>query len=206
MKKDILREMFSKNGFKFFKRGIYNLNVFGVRSTNSDLNKFDDIICVACKTELGWLTFAMNATTSPGSNVLGEHMGSHNGTAILPAMKQYPFKVCRHRDKYSSLVQADKFDIIRDSEKDDLLSSDGDSVSGWFGINIHHASSTGVSPKIENWSWGCQVVQSIHDWKKFWSIVERGVESFGSGVTYTLFDEDELGMSISEFSESMNRL
>jgi hypothetical protein len=218
-----LEMLYNENGFNLFKNGIYNLNLFGVRATNTTPNSFDDILCIACNTEAGWYTCAVPGTTDPGASVLGEDkMGNAKGTAILPAStlrgsSQYKFVVGKHKNKYAALNQAKPFKLVRDFNKDgkllsrediqDLLDR-GNTDEGWFGINIHHASSSGVSKRIDNWSWGCQVVQSIFDWEKMSSLVARSVEIYGSKMTYTLFDEVDiqksLDMDINEFYLALN--
>jgi len=222
MKKDILRKLFGDFGFPFFTVGEYNINLFGVRRGTSDPNKFDDIICVATETENGWFTWAMPATTDPGSPVLGKSgMGNKNGTAMLPAStllkKSYKFKIGKHKNKYPALNQATAFTLVRDNDKDGKLLNpqmiskavaDGNIYTGYFGINIHHASSKGISPSVENWSWGCQVVQSIFDWEKLWSLIKRSKLTFGSTFSYTLFNEQDivrsLGCNLDSFFSEMN--
>lgn len=217
----LLEDLFSRHSLNFFTGGIYNVNLFGVRSRTTHPNKFDDIICMAFYTEAGWTTMAFPATTDPGSTVLGEDKeGSPNGTAILPSSTvndQYKFQIGKHKGRYSALVQAEPFTVVRDANKDGrLLSREeiierfkaGDVWTGYFGINMHHASSNGVSKWINDWSWGCQVFQSIFDWEKASAIIKRSSEIYGSRFTYTLFDEEdieqEFGININDFYIWMN--
>ena len=213
-----VQELYTKFGFKLYTKGVYNLNLFGVRRESAIPNKFDDIICIACNTESGWLTWAIPATTDAGSSVLNADFGGLGGTATLPASTvkggmQYKFKWGTHKGKYPAFQQAEPFRLVRDSDKNGVnlttteiqeLLNAGSISEGYFGINIHHASSIGVSNNVDNWSWGCQVIASIHDWVKFTSIVERSVSIYGDVVTYTLFNEVDLGMSIDEFYTEMN--
>jgi len=215
---ETIKTLFRTNGFPFFTSGIYNINLFGVRSSNSNPDLFDDLICIACYDEAGFYSTAVNATTNPGITVLKETMATPEGTAILPSSTikngtQYKYELGYHKGKYSALVQGEPFTIVRDSDKDSLLLSAKEiekilnkkgSHTGWFGLNIHHASGVGVSTRVGNWSWGCQVVQSIHEWRKLESIVNRSVGIFGDRITYTLFDERDLGMTIQQFKNLLN--
>lgn len=222
MKIELLEKLFEDNQFKFFKDGTYNLNIFGVRRTNSNPGLFDDIICLAFYSESGWTTFATSATTDPGAPVLGfEKMGSVNGTAMLPSSniikKQYRFIKGTHKGQYPALNQATEFSLVRDNNKDGKLLTpeqilklieDEKTTTGYFGINIHRATSKGISKVVGNWSWGCQVINSSYDWEKFWSIIERSSEIYGNKFTYTLFDEyyvkEKLNLDIEELYRLMN--
>lgn len=203
MKDEYLKELFESKGFKFFTKGLFNLNIFGVRASTGDTNRFKDLICIAYKNREGWQTFAMDATTSPSALVLGKKMGTERGTAILPT-GQYKMKIGFHKNKYEALVQAEPFTVIRDKNKDNELSFDGELETGWFGINLHHASFMGVSKFVGLWSIGCQVIAGIKNWKKFWKIVRKSADIFGKYFTYSLFDEKDLGMCVKEFKSKMN--
>ena len=202
MKQTDLKELFDKKGFKFFERGMFNLNIFGVRHSSGDTNRFKDLICIAYKNREGWQTFAMDATTSPSSLVLGKKIGTEKGTAILP-VGQYRMMIGTHKG-YEALVQAEKFTVIRDKNKDNELTFDGELDTGWFGINLHHASEMGTSKFIGMWSIGCQVIASIKEWKKFWKIVKKSSKIFGKYFTYSLFDEKDLNVCIHDFKDIMN--
>jgi hypothetical protein len=204
MKQSKLQELFSKHKFRFFTLGDFNLNIFGVRKTDSDRSRFDDLICIAYSVNGKWKTYAFDATTSPGIYRLGEKMGNEKGTAILRAGYQYRFKIGTHRSRYGALVQAEEFTVIRDNDKDGELSLDEDVERGTFGINLHHASGTGVSSLIGEWSWGCQVIASIFKWRIFWALIVKSSAIFGKYFTYSLFNESDLGMSLVEFKDKMN--
>lgn len=219
----VLRDLFGKFGFRFYEAGLYNVNIFGVRASATGSNAFDDIMCVAFDTEAGWYTCSFPITTDPGKTVLGqEKMGHEKGTAILPAStlkssSQYRFKLGMHKGKYPALVQSESFKIVRDVDKnyhihtrqmiqDKLLAWDVD--VGFFGINIHHATAKGFSTSVNDWSWGCQVFQSIFDWEKFMAIINHSASIYGERFTYTLFDESDimtcLGTDLNGFHHFMN--
>lgn len=200
----VLQELFESKKLKFFTHGNYNINLFGIRKTNGDLNKFGDLICMAYKDRGEWVYKAFDATTSPSDSVLNEVYGGIGGTAILKSNTSYRFKLGRHKGQYPCLVQAEEFELYRDSDKDGKLSLDSKTETGQFGIQIHHASATGTSTQVDEWGHGCQVLASIVDWWKFIRAVTGSIMLFGSKVTYTIFDEADLGMCIHDFKFKMN--
>lgn len=220
--KILLKALYTHFSIPFFTKGFYNLNIFGVRAKNRDTNLFDDLICIAFKSEAGWETMAFPATTDPGMSVLEDKMGNPNGTAYLPVStlknaQRYKFRIGKHKNKYVALVQAIPFTILRDNDKNgkaiplerekELLLK-GLVSKGYFGINIHRSTSHGSSREVNDWSWGCQVIQSSFDWEKFIGIVLHSSAFYGNTFTYTLFSEDDikevLGLSLQSFSYIMN--
>lgn len=219
----LLEILFKSYGLRFFDKGTYNLNIFGVRAKDQDTNLFDDLICVAFFTEAGWYTCAFPATVDPGTTFLGKVMGNTFGTAILPistipGVGQYRFRLGHHRGSYPALVQGNEFTIVRDADQNGVslspeeiekLLKEGRTDKGWFGINIHRATPHGVSVEVGNWSAGCQVIQSSFDWEKFIRIVMHSSKIFGDLFSYTLFAEEDikntLGLSIDSFHYLMNK-
>ncbi len=61
------------------------------------------------------------------------------------------------------------------------------------GINIYHASFTGTSTYVENWSAGCQVFANINDFNEFMKLVyQQRDKGGGKKFTYTLINEEQL--------------
>ena len=199
-----LDNLYKSYGFKMFTRGLYNVNLFGVRAANRAPNKFNDIIGVAFRTDVGFFTCAFPATTDPGSNGLAEKMGNPKGTALLPLSTlvgsgQYKYKLGEHKG-YTALVQAAPFKVVRDNNRDSRLLtyedeqrllSAGSTDTGYHGINIHH-SGEGVTAEVNGWSLGCQVLQSSFDWDKLMAILYYSARKYGPKFTYTLFAEEDL--------------
>ena len=58
--------------------------------------------------------------------------------------------------------------------------------------DIHHASQTGKSTNVDNWSAGCQVIADIKNWNEFIGLCQESVKIFGNSFTYTLINEKDL--------------
>lgn len=185
-----LRTVLKRKGYTIYDRP-YQLNIVGVRSPNTTPNKFDDAIFVFYKDKSGsWIYRAFPATTDPGTYWL-EQPGEPQGTAIL-AEGQYKdvYQIGLHRGKYTALVQRlGTVTVIRDYNRDAVLDfNNGTRVTGWFGINIHHASATGVTKNVDRYSAGCQVLANIEDFNTLMSLANQHSTLYGNRFTYTLID------------------
>ena len=178
-------------GHAVFEKGLYNLNIIGVRTPDDSANKFNDHMYVVYKDEHGWVTRTWHCTTDPGV-YWREHPMNVNGTAILVA-DQYrgSHKIGLHRGKYKALVQTGgRVRVYRDDTKDDILDMDpATEQDGYFGINLHKAGSH--STEVDKWSAGCQVWANADDFAAFMAIVEKSAETYGPQFTYTLIDEPQ---------------
>lgn len=192
MKYKDIEQLYKQYNYKFFKKHL-SLNIFGIRNNNPIPNKFDDIIGVAYTFNGKEILNLYEGTTDPGKTVLGDKFGGVNGTLILPP-KQYLqfFKIGYHHNKYKCLIQNYPIEVIRDRNKDNLLTFDSTyKETGMFGIHLHHANESIEYPSIEvnNWSWGCQVIRKITDWELFWLLIEESANLYGDIFTYTLFNK-----------------
>lgn len=192
MKYNKIKEAYEKFGYTFFDK-VNSLNIFGIRANNSTPNSFDDLIGVAYIDENGnEICHTFEATTDAGVTVLGNTYGGSEGTLIMLGGQYYSvFKKGYHRGKYEALVQNIKIEVIRDANKDGLLTFDSlKREFGLFGLNLHHAneSSDYPSTQVNNWSHGCQVIRKITDWNLFWSLVEMSSAIYGDTFSYTLFE------------------
>ena len=179
-------------GYTIFKSGAYNLNLIGVRSSETTANAFDDTMyCVYRDSSGQWIELAFPITTDPGKYWL-ENPGRIEGTAILVS-GQYrgTWKLGKHRGKYDALVQTGgKVKVYRDSDKDDILEHDPENIAqGYFGINIHRASSVRTSSDVDRWSAGCQVFADPNDYKLFIELCKISVDLYGNSFSYTLLED-----------------
>jgi len=186
---------FKQKGYQLFKEDQkpYNLNIVGIRSDNLLPNSFDDEICVFWKFEGNWNLKLYKVTTDPGLTYLKDPI-NNAGTAILKE-GQYRgvYKLGLHRRKYTALVQAAPVTVIRDFDLDDRLDfRSGVEQTGFFGINIHRASSTGESTLVNKWSAGCQVFSSIHHYNEFIRLCKNASSEWGDFLTYTLVRKSDL--------------
>ena len=171
-------------GHAVFTRGDYNLNIIGIRNPAPVHNSFDDLICVVYKVDGQWITKSWPATTDPGTYYLENPMNV-SGTAIMvPGQYRGSHKLGMHRGQYEALVQTGgKVKVWRDNNRDEILNYEDDEVDGFFGINIHRASSRGASPEVNKWSAGCQVFQDPVHYEEF---IDLCILQDGNSFTYTL--------------------
>lgn len=188
------KKVFAKKGYAFFTKGVYNLNIIGVRANNNKVtNRFDDFIVVIYSTNnKDNCMVAFPATTEPGITYMQNPMNG-KGAAILPE-GQYrgTWKWGFHKNKYRALVQCKPITVYRDKNKDDKYDLDPKTFDkGMFGINIHKAGE--ASQYVNNWSAGCQVIAKETDYNTFINLCKKQMASgHGDTFTYTLINENDL--------------
>lgn len=171
----------------------YRLWLFGIRSKETQSNKFDDTIgCYYFHPNGGWVSYFWPATTDPGKYWL-ENPSYVAGTAIL-VEGQYldTWTLSLHQGKYLALCQRNgKVKVYRDGDKDTILDREPESiVSGYFGINIHRSSLRGESGQVNKWSAGCQVFKKLTDFEKMLELAQMQVDKTGRKTfSYTLLEE-----------------
>ena len=192
-----IEQVMIRKGYRFFK-GVYNLNIIGVRSKESvkQSNKFDDaiVVCWGIDSERtgmhNKLIFA--ATTDPGIKSLKVPMNV-KGTAILvPGQYRGSHKIGLHQGKYEALVQCAPVKVYRDANRDDILDVDKRTIdTGMFGINIHKAGLASVI--VDGWSAGCQVLAKTDEYEIFMDLCRKQkLAGYGDKFTYTLLEEKDL--------------
>ena len=191
----LLLQKVKAKGYKIFTAGNWNVNIIGIRRTGEP-NKFDDTIALVYKDDDGiWITREFAGTTDPGTYWLENPMAM-NGTAALVPGQYKAWKIDKHRGKYDALCQRlAPVKVWRDNDRDhtfDWDSTDDDLHEGWYGINIHRASTKRFAVTIDKWSAGCQVIQSYEDWKLFMSIISKSAQEWGNAFTYTLMEENDV--------------
>ncbi|MDP1800834.1 MAG: hypothetical protein Q8L81_05750 [Bacteroidota bacterium] len=168
----------------------YQLNIFGIRSPETNSNKFDDELHVFFRdTQLNWKHFKYSITTDPGTYWLLNPL-QVLGTAILKA-GQYinAYRIGLHKGQYKALVQNKAVTVIRDYDRNAVLDfGNGKEDTGMFGVNIHRSSATGSSANVDKWSAGCQVFKNINDFNQFLSLCEMHRARYGNLFTYSLLD------------------
>jgi hypothetical protein len=173
----------------------YELNIVGIRADSTLPNRFDDEIHVFFKNSTRkWVHYVFPATTDPGTYWLKNPMNPQ-GTAIL-AQGQYKaaYQVGLHRGKYFALVQIKPVTVLRDYDRNAILDFwNGKPETGFFGVNIHHASVKGTTKTVDNYSAGCQVFANINDFNLFMQLCERHRTIYGNSFTYTLIDKRAIG-------------
>ena len=179
-------------GYAVFTDGDYDLNLVGIRTKPREANKFDDIMTCTYKLRGTWVTKYWPCTTDPGTYWL-ENPSRVAGTAILvPGQYRGCYRLDKHQGRYEALCQREgKVQVYRDPNKDEILDMDPDTVQeGYFGINIHRASTKRASTQVDRWSAGCQVIADKADFAELILLcheqVERGFKTF----SYSLIEEE----------------
>ena len=193
-----IKETVTKKGYKWFESGDYNLNIIGVRNSDTHgkvTNKFDDCITVSYNIDGEEKFHCFEATTDPGSHWV-ENVLNKDGVAILkPGQYRGSHKIRLHAGKYEALGQQKPVKVYRDNNKDgkyDLLEENVH--EGIYGINIHRATakSGGTSTRVDKWSAGCQVIAKNSHFKEFMEICHKAKDVWGNSFTYTLIESNDI--------------
>ena len=182
---------YERNNYKLCTDGDYNLNLFGIRSSDMTSDKFNDLVGVLYRNKNIWVLHRYGATTDPGL-YYRENPMNVNGTAIL-APGQYPgaFKIGYHQGKYKALVQNKPLLLYRDANRNGVLEYIGEPSWEMAGINLHRANASVTSKVVQRWSGGCTVIADPEDFSELLSICEESKSIYGDGFTFTLFTEEQ---------------
>tara|TARA_B110000902_G_C14226881_1_gene557372 strand:+ start:47 stop:655 length:609 start_codon:yes stop_codon:yes gene_type:complete len=193
-----IEEALKVKNYKWFEKGDYNLNIVGVRNSetlNKVTNKFDDYITLSYKIDGKWQFHCFDCTTDPGTHWV-ENVMNDKGVAILkPGQYRKSHKLRLHGGKYLALGQQNPLTVYRDNNRDAKYNLDESKTdTGIFGINIHRASKYEgkKSTNIDKWSAGCQVIAANDDWHEFLDICQQAREVWSNNFTYTLIESKDL--------------
>ena len=196
--KQQIESTLKSKGYKWFENGDYNLNIVGVRNSetlNKVTNKFDDYITLSYKIDGKWQFHCFDCTTDPGTHWV-ENVMNDKGVAILkPGQYRKSHKLRLHGGKYLALGQQNPLTVYRDNNRDAKYNLDESKTdTGIFGINIHRASKYEgkKSTNIDKWSAGCQVIAANDDWHEFLDICQQAREVWSNNFTYTLIESKDL--------------
>lgn len=193
-----------RKGYKFFSRGVYNLNIIGIRSNNSQSDKFDDEIHVLYKDKNGKKCHEIfPCTTDPGKHWLLNPMNKNGTIIIVPGQYRGVYRIGVHgrsrpNTAYKALEQVKPMTYVRDNSKDSELDFELYSDTGRkFEIsncktNIHRASKWKNLLNIGRYSAGCQVIQDPILFKRLISLCKLQIKhGQGENFTYTLLEEKD---------------
>tara|TARA_R110000787_G_scaffold62614_10_gene141479 strand:+ start:1997 stop:2602 length:606 start_codon:yes stop_codon:yes gene_type:complete len=197
--KEQIKEALEAKGYKFFENGDYNVNIVGIRNSETEgkvTNKFDDLMTVSYKIDGEWQYHEFDCTTDPGTHWVDNCAYSKKGVAILkPGQYRKSHKIRKHLGQYEALGQQNLLTVYRDPNKDAVYDLDENNTqTGLFGINIHRASKYAgkKSTRINKWSAGCQVIAANDDWTKFMKIMRKARSVWTNDFTYTLIDSRDI--------------
>jgi hypothetical protein len=203
-----LKEIFRKRGYPFYAvKGFYNLCIVGVRSNESQSNKFDDFVGVAYQNgnmvaQMEWYP----ATTDPGKYYLQSPVNREGTLIMVPGYHERAYQKGLHgrggKNPYTALEQVAPMKYVRDNNKDMTLDFSlyrdpeklkDNLVTGIFKTNIHRASQIKILSSIEQYSAGCQVIQKLSDFQKLMTLVDKQIgHGHGDIFSYTLLEETDL--------------
>jgi len=184
-------------GYKWFESGNYNLNIVGVRNSETHgkvTNKFDDCITVSYNIDGEEKFHCFSATTDPGSH-WEKNLLNKDGVAILvPNQYRSSHEIRKHQGKYEALCQKKPVKVYRDNNKDSKYDMLEENIhEGIFGINIHKAGSRiNGSTQIDKWSAGCQVFSKESDFNQLMDLAYKAKDLYGNSFTYTLIESKDL--------------
>ena len=184
-------------GYKWFESGNYNLNIVGVRNSETHgkvTNKFDDCITVSYNIDGEEKFHCFAATTDPGSH-WERNLLNKDGVAILvPNQYRSSHEIRKHQGKYEALCQKKPVKVYRDNNKDSKYDMLEENIhEGIFGINIHKAGSRiNGSTQIDKWSAGCQVFSKESDFNQLMELAYKAKNLYGNSFTYTLIESKDL--------------
>ncbi len=193
-----IKEAVKSKNYKWFEGGNYNLNIVGIRNSNTQgqvTNRFDDIITVSYSVdgELKYQEF--NATTDPGAFYEQNLLNSEGVAILVPNQYRSTYEIDLHQSKYDALCQRKPVKVYRDDDKDKVYDFDESTIQeGYFGINIHRATANihGESTQVDKWSAGCQVISKNDDYQEFMDLTYKSSEIYGNSFTYTLIESQDI--------------
>ena len=191
---------YKSKGYKFFSKGAYNLNVFGIRNNSNQAGKFDDKVGVIYVDDSNKPHVHLwDATTDPGIHWLSNPLNKDGTAIMLKGQYRGAYKLGIHgrtwaSGGYDALEQVKPMKYIRDNNKDDkldfsLAENEENIIEDILKTNIHRASKWKLLQYIGKYSAGCQVIRSIEDFNLLISLCRKQIlRGHGNSFTYTLFD------------------
>jgi hypothetical protein len=168
----------------------YDLNIVGIRNKSTIPNFFDDTIAVFYRNEYNHeMIEYFPATTDPGLFWL-QHPMHFDGTAIMcEGQYLHAYSIGRHKG-YKALEQAGPILFIRDYNRNNILDFNlQNKEKTIIKANIHRASNSGISVKVDKWSAGCQVLSRGFDY--FMELCDLGRIHWGNHFSYTLLNQKD---------------
>lgn len=184
-------------GYKWFEGGNYNLNIVGVRNSETHgkvTNRFDDCLTISYNIDGEEKFHCFKATTDPGSH-WEKNLLNKDGVAILvPGQYRGSHKIRKHQGKYEALCQKKEVKVYRDNNKDGVYDMLEENIhEGIYGINIHKAGSrVNGSTQIDKWSAGCQVFSKESDFNQLMNLAYKAKDLYGNSFTYTLIKSKDV--------------
>jgi len=191
----LIQDKYSDNKYPFLT-GKYEVNYFGIRSKDTTVNEFNDLIGVAwCDVFLNKHCLIFKGTTKPGLVYLKDKLGNDKGTFIVAAgFHAGCWKPGLHNGKYAAMVQSGPgvFSGYRDFDSDGVLDLTGKIYKDSQGVNGHTTRHDTNVEKVGAFSAGCQVLQDDKEHAVWYNVGARSWEFYAKPFSYALFNEDQM--------------
>jgi hypothetical protein len=193
---DQIKSAMIAKGYKWFEEGDFNLNLIGVRNSDTGdtvTNAFDDTFFIAYRDAGKWKIHNYACTTDPGAHWQQAPMNAGGTASLVPNQYRSTWRIDLHQGVYKALKQFKPVDTYRDKNKDLTYTRHiEDITNGIYGINIHRASATGVSNRVDKWSAGCQVLADSADFANLMYLAHVAEKKYGNSFTYTLLESKNI--------------
>ncbi len=191
-----LQSILTKKKYAFFDSNkSHNVNIIGIRSSQTKANEFDDGLLVIYRdNNKNWIVHSYPITTDIGIRYLKTPINEDGAAILVPGQYRGAYSVAKHRGKYDALCQKNgKVKVWRDDDRDKILDMDDSTIQeGYFGINIHRAAVIGEAERVNGYSAGCQVFKSAKDFNEFMALIKLSVKKYDNKFTYTLLTESDI--------------
>jgi hypothetical protein len=193
---DQIKSAMIAKGYKWFEEGDFNLNLIGIRNSDTGdtvTNAFDDTFFIAYRDAGKWKIHNYACTTDPGAHWQQAPMNAGGTASLVPNQYRSTWRIDLHQGVYKALKQFKPVDTYRDKNKDLKYTRHiEDITNGIYGINIHRASATGVSNRVDKWSAGCQVLADSADFANLMYLAHVAEKKYGNSFTYTLLESKNI--------------
>lgn len=188
-----LTSVYRSKGYEFDLRDNV-VNLFGIRSKESQSDKFDDTLGLFVSIEGVKKLELFQATTDPGKSWLLTPMRKEGTAIMVPGQYRELYKLGRHKD-YEALEQRANAKYVRDNNKDSKLDfslyreGKGEIFSDNIKSNIHRASANKIVNFIGLYSAACQVVQNPKHFETILNYCKNQINhGWANLFTYTLLE------------------
>lgn len=184
--------LYKRNNYVLFT-GPFNLNIFGIRSSERRIDRFDDWLGVLYENDKKEpKLFICKGTVDPGLPWLINPMEQKMGTAaVYPGQYRRVWKLGTFR-RTPALLQVAPIKCYRDNNRDNVFNYDPATTStGVYGIHFHeHFQRKNVAELVNNSSAGCIVPQTLDDFYFIINLCFRQKQRLRDDhFTFTLFEE-----------------
>lgn len=202
-----ITEVIEEKGYRFFTKGYYNLNLIGVRSSESKSDAFDDLYHLIFRAEDNHFKhYVFPFTSDPGKHWLLNPLNSGGTAIVVPNQYLGVYKLGIHgrtwaSGGYPALEQVKEMEYVRDNNKDSILDFDlyrdpakRKKYAFWANLksNTHRASKWKKVLNVGKYSAACQVIQDPNHFERtLIPILKKSIGIWGNSFSYTLLESKD---------------